>query len=543
MKAPLLPWLGRVAAVFAVQALVLAHGVAPARAQSMQPVNGSGSTWSFNALNAWIGDVRSNGITINFSPVGSTRGRADFRAGTTDFGISEIPYQGSNQDERGQRDEFPDRGFGYMPIVAGGTAFMYNIQVRGQPYRGLRLSGETIARIFTGQITRWSDPAITADNNGVQLPDKRIVPVVRSDGSGTTAQFTTFLDKLYPSIWRPFFGRSGLTSYYPNPNNVFVAQNGSDGVQRYVSSESYGDGSIGYVEYSYALVRNWPVAKVLNEAGYYVLPTQYNVAVALTRAQIETGNQDPRFYLTQKLDRVYNHPDQRAYPLSSYSYMILPTDTERDFNEGKGLALSRFAFYFLCEGQQKAGPLGYSPLPLNLVMAGFDQVRRIPGNEGERLTDPARCNNPTFDGRDPDRNLLAEIAPEIPECDRIGQGPCTGDEGGGGNGAGNGGGENGGAGSGAGPGAGAGDGSGEAAAGAGAAIDPETGLPIGAAAGEAGALGPSGLASSSEESLPVSLGVLAALELLLVLFLPGLVGRQLSRRHHEKPAPPRPTNT
>ncbi|WP_051815703.1 phosphate ABC transporter substrate-binding protein PstS, partial [Glycomyces tenuis] len=466
----------------------------------LPPINGSGSTWSFNALNTWIGDIASNGITVNFNPVGSTRGRADFRSGQTDFGVTEIPYQGG-RDERGESDGIPERGFGYMPIVAGGTAFMYNIQVRGEPYEGLRLSGETIAKIFTGQITKWNDPAITEDNNGVEMPDKDIIPVVRSDGSGTTAQFTTYLDSQYPDIWRPFFGRSGLTSYYPNPGNEFVAQSGSDGIQRYVSA-SYGDGAIGFVEYSYALERDWPVAKVLNDAGYYVHPTQYNVAVALTEAEIETANTDPAVYLTQKLEGVYNHSDQRAYPLSSYSYMILPTDTSEGMNEDKGRALSRFAFYFLCEGQRRAGPLGYSPLPLNLVEAGFEQVHRIPGNEGEELTDPAKCNNPTFDGSDPDRNLLAEIAPEIPECDRQGQGPC-GDESGGGGGSGGddtgtdgtGGGTDG-----TGAGADGADGTDGTTAGAtgedGALIDPETGLPIGSGGEGDGGLGGADLASA-----------------------------------------------
>ncbi len=152
-----------------------------------------------------------------------------------------------------------------MPVVAGGTSFMYHLEIGGKLYTGLRLSGETISKIFTGKITNWDDPAITADNNGFKLPATKIIPVVRSDGSGTTAQFTTWMDNQYPSLWRPFCQCTGLTSYYPIKDGM-VAKDGSVGVAGHISA-SYGNGTIGYVEYSYALNDNYPVAKVLNKAG------------------------------------------------------------------------------------------------------------------------------------------------------------------------------------------------------------------------------------------------------------------------------------
>jgi ABC-type phosphate transport system substrate-binding protein len=206
--------------------------------------------------------------------------------------------------------------------VAGGTSFPYHITVGGKLLRNLRLSGPTLAKIFTNQITNWSDPAITADNNGRKLPSIPIIPVVHSEGSGSTAQFTRYLDTVHPTIWRPF-GGDGLTEYYPR-KGAAIAQNGSDGVMNFIAAAS-GNGSIGYDDYSYALGKNYPVAKILNAGGYYTLPNQYNVAVALAQAQINQDKSDPNKYLLQNLDKVYTYKDKRTYPLSSYSYMIIPT--------------------------------------------------------------------------------------------------------------------------------------------------------------------------------------------------------------------------
>ena len=314
--------------------------------------------------------------------------------------------------------------------MAGGTAFTYQLKVGDKLVRNLRLSGETISKIFTNEITNWNDPAITADNNGRAFPSLPITPVVRSDGSGTTAQFTLWMDKQYPSIWRPFYGKSGLTSYYPRKGRA-IGQAGSDQVMNTIAGFA-GNGTIGYVEYSYPLNKDYPVVKVLNKAGYYVEPTQYNTAVALTKAQI---NQDPNspLYLTQVLDNVYTNPDPRAYPISSYSYMIIPTGpTDVRMTTAKRQTLADFLYYSLCAGQTKAGPYGYSPLPLNLVQAGFEQIAKL------KVADPLvdltdrdvrSCNNPTFDGKNLSKNKLAQIAPQPAECDKNGAGPCGTDTG------------------------------------------------------------------------------------------------------------------
>ncbi len=189
-------------------------------------------------------------------------------------------------------------GYAYMPIVAGGTAFMYHLTIGGKRVTNLRLSGAVITRIFTGAITNWNDPAIQSDNPGLAMPDKAIVPVVRSDGSGSSAQFTLWMSKQHGDAWT-----AGMRSQFPTPANG-KAQSGSSGVAGYVS-QGYGEGAITYVEYSYALEAGFPVAKVLNAADYYVEPTADSVAVALLQAQINNDPSSPD-YLTQILDGVYN---------------------------------------------------------------------------------------------------------------------------------------------------------------------------------------------------------------------------------------------
>ncbi len=411
------------ALVAALAALGATQGASPAYARAAYAtIEGTGSTWSELIVQQWIADVDANGMKVVYTGGGSTKGRKDFSQSSTDFAISEIPYQGT--DETGQADTSNGRGFAYLPIVAGGTAFTYQLKVGNDLVRNLRLSGETIAEIFTGKITNWNDEAITADNNGRKFPDKKIIPVVRSDGSGTTAQFTTWLDKTYPSIWRPYFGSTGLTSYYPRKGDM-IGQAGSDQVMNTISGFA-GDGTIGYVEYSYPVNKNYPVVKVLNKAGYFVEPTQYNVAVALTKAKINQDKSNPNTYLTQILDGVYANADPRAYPISSYSYMVIPTAAnDARMTTAKRQTLADFMYYSLCGGQTKAGPYGYSPLPLNLVQAGFDQIAKLKAADSAvDLTDRdvRSCNNPTFDGKNPSKNVLATVAPQPPACDKRGRG-------------------------------------------------------------------------------------------------------------------------
>ena len=362
-------------------------------------------------------------MQVNYQGTGSSDGRNQFRNGTVDFGVSEIPYGVKDQ---GVYDAPPSRKYAYMPIVAGGTSFMYNLKIAGKKVTNLRLAGPNIAKIFTGQITMWNDPALVADNPGLALPARSIVPVVRSDGSGTTAQLTLWMSKQHSATWSAYCAANGLstpcgqTSNFPvKSGSAFVALAGSLGVSGYVA-QSQSEGAITYVEYSYALNTGFPVVKVLNNAGYYTEPNAQNVAVALMKSAINEDKTSSQ-YLTQILDGVYNNADPRTYPLSSYSYLIVPTAAEGSFNLDKGHTLGAFANYFLCEGQQQTPLLGYSPLPLNLVQAGLAQVKRIPGMENQSV-DISKCNNPTFssDGS----NTLATSAPQPGACDKQGPLQC-----------------------------------------------------------------------------------------------------------------------
>ena len=419
----------RAAGLLALLWLFLGFGAPALAAAPYVPVSGAGSTWSQNALDQWRRNVTQYGMQINYSGTGSSDGRNQFRNGTVDYAVSEIPYGLS---DTGVVDQPPARPYAYMPIVAGGTSFMYNLKIGGKQVTNLRLSQDVLAKIFTGVITRWNDPAIKADNPALALPGRSIVPVVRSDGSGTTAQLTTWLSKRFGSVWDDYCRRAGrptpcgITSVFPVvPGGLFTAQSGSLGVSGYVAQSS-SEGAITYVEYSYALNTGFPVVKVRNAANYYTEPTAENVAVALMRARIDERTNVPT-YLTQILDDVYVNPDRRTYPLSSYSYMIIPTSTQSPFSTDKGRTLGAFGYYFLCQGQQQAKALGYSPLPINLVQAGFTQVRRIPGVNVQSINIRS-CNNPTFSTNG--SNTLANTAPYPPACDQAGATQCTSGTGG-----------------------------------------------------------------------------------------------------------------
>ncbi|MFD4510758.1 phosphate ABC transporter substrate-binding protein PstS [Streptomyces sp. NPDC058457] len=553
------------ATVLSLLCALLAVQPPPAAAASYAKITGSGSTWSSNAVQQWVRNVKANyGMTVNFTANGSSQGREQFKNNTVDFAVSEIPY---GLKEQGVTDTPPSRGYAYMPIVAGGTAFMYNLKINGKMVTNLRLSGDVVTRIFTGKITRWNDPAIAADNPGLNMPARAIVPVVRSDGSGTSAQFTMWMSKEYGSLWADYCSRTGrgsgncgMTSNYPLlSGSTMIAKSGSLGVSGHVRQPS-GEGAITYVEYSYAKNTGFPVAKVLNKDGYYVEPTAASVAVALTKAEINE-NEASVNYLTQILDGVYTNADARTYPLSSYSYMILPTKVESGFTAAKGNSLGTFGRYFLCDGQQQADDLGYSPLPKNLVQAGFDQLRKVPGAPTGSI-DIDNCRNPTFSGG---VNTLIKNAPYPKSCDKKGPTQCTtgtagaagtdtpvkqgatGGSSSGGSGSSAGGSSTGGSSATGGSGTGGtdtnGDGTPDAGASAvggtsGATVDPDTGEVVsgdGTGSGDTNvAANPVALASDNSLGMRGALMALSAVLLVAVVVGPPLTARLLAGRSRRK---------
>jgi len=368
---------------------VLLVSATPAGAAPI-PVLGGGSTFAFIALDQWRADVsRTQGLVVNYQPTGSGNGQIQFKAGVYDFASTDISLLTANR---------PAFGFTYLPIVAGGTALFYNVtDAAGQPINNIRLSSPTIARIWTTtEAMTWDDPMIKADNPGLanRLPNKALIRVGRSEQSGSTAVFYTYISRIAGPAWNNFSARN---TTYENDSGRFVVEfdpgfreaggnswrfeRGSDGVAQAVSSGGgvlNQNGFIGYAETGFAVQKKLPIAFVRNAAGNWVLPTPRNVAVALLEA---TRSADG----TQNLSGVALGTRPEAYPLSSYNYLVVKTDPPaaddpgRDTALGKGETIGRYVKFAVTEGQRKAANLDYSPLPPNLVQQALDEIRKIPG--------------------------------------------------------------------------------------------------------------------------------------------------------------------
>ncbi|HEY0388101.1 MAG TPA: phosphate ABC transporter substrate-binding protein PstS [Gaiellales bacterium] len=378
----------RRAGILAALSAVLVLLPAGSASASGPTITGAGSTWVQIALDQWRADASRQGLSINYQGSGSTAGRQFFIINQVDFAASEIPFLPDEVNQLRQEH----KSYQYLPDVAGGTAVMYNLRdASGHQVNNLRLSPSTVAKIFTGQISNWNDPAIKADNPGLALPNEHLQPVIRSDGSGTSAKLADYLAHEAASIWNPFAAANNLTlpvQFWPNWQGV-VAVRGSDGMANYISNSSVGQGSIGYVEAGYVYEHSMVPAFIRNASGNYAAPSSVNVAVALKHA---TLNRD----LTQNLLGVYNAPEANAYPLASYSYLITQTS---GFSPAKGAVLGKWIIYIACAGQQEAAPLGYSPLSPNLVKAVFQAVRRIPGAPAPPPLTATACPNPTITGK------------------------------------------------------------------------------------------------------------------------------------------------
>jgi phosphate transport system substrate-binding protein len=375
--------------------VVAASPSPPAQASSVT-VLGAGSTWDAIATAQWEADVHVlYGITINYEPVGSSAGRNFYIQNQVDFGDSDIPFQRIPGDDELSQLQGEHKTFQYLPTVAGATGVMYNLHTpSGNKITNLQLDSRALVGIFIGTITQWTDPAITSINPQLrgQLPNARIVPVVRADGSGTSAMFSDYLRQLQPAAWSRFcasyqISPCGQTSFWPLTIPGVIGQKGSDGVANYVVQQY---NSITYVETGYALQRNMPVALVKNQSGHFVFPSSVNDAVALQHARIQPD-------LISDLSGVHVAPEANAYPISGYSYMITPTAVGFGFTPQKGAVLGKFILYNACAGQKKAASLGYAPLTPVLVKGVFAAVRRIPGAP----TPPplSQCANPTITGQ------------------------------------------------------------------------------------------------------------------------------------------------
>jgi ABC-type phosphate transport system substrate-binding protein len=529
---------GRAAAVLAVVAVLglLTFGPAQqAQATSYTAIVGAGSTYAYPALNQWATNLENQGVSISYTPNGSAAGRQAYIANTVDFAGSDIAFltAGDADPFSGVDINHISFAYSYIPDVAGGLSFLYNLQVDGHQIRNMRLSGLTLEEIFTGQITNWDNPAITQEY-GAQLPNIPITVVTRSDGAGESYFLTNwFLDGLGSqghSIWVSYCEHAGggslcatnPTELYPGPPDS-KRLDGAANVAAYIDSP-VNNGAIGYAEYAYAIPNNIPVVSVANAAGYYQQPTAANVAVSLNSAII---NEDPSSvdFLMQNLTPVYTDKDPRTYPLSSYSYLIVPRTSrtvgtttylpQPGFTAGKGATLSKYTGYILCQAQQDAQALGYSPLPKPMVVGGFTQYSYIPGAlpppQGNNYDN---CDNPAYhDGVD---TILAD-APYPNKCQKVGA-PLNCSPSAPGNGA---------TSNGSGNSNGTGKSSGNSAS---STVNPNTGqVTNGTTLANSNVTAqPVGLAGQPAEQW--MLGVLTALELIAVVVVPVALGTWLQRR-------------
>lgn len=524
----------RAAAVLAVVAMLglLTFGPAQrAQATTYTSIVGAGSTYAYPALNQWATNLQSQGVSISYTPNGSAAGRLNYISNTIDFAGSDIAFltAGDADPFSGEDINHISFAYSYIPDVAGGLSFLYNLQVAGKKITNMRLSGETLAKIFTGQITNWDNSAITHDY-GAQLPNIPITVVTRSDGAGESYFLTNWMLDEYPSIWVPYCKAQGggslcashPTELYP-ALSTFKRLDGSADVTAYIDSPA-NNGAIGYAEYAYAIPDQIPVVSVGNAAGYYQQPTAANVAVSLSDAVINEDSDSVNF-LMQNLAPVYTDKDPRTYPLSSYSYLIVPrtsrtigstTYSPLPFSDAKGETLSKYVGYILCQAQQSAQALGYSPLPKPMVQGGFTQYNYIPGHlpppQGNNYNN---CDNPAYhDGVD---TILAD-APYPNKCQKVGS-PLNCSPNAPGNGA-----------TGNGNGSGNGNGNGGSGKSASSTVNPNTGqVTDGTSLANSNVTAqPVGLAGQPAEQW--MLGVLTAVELIAVVVVPVVLGTWLQRR-------------
>ncbi|WP_246257923.1 PstS family phosphate ABC transporter substrate-binding protein [Amycolatopsis anabasis] len=394
----------RFAALLGCLALLLSTA-APAWAAST--AIGGGSSYVALAMNDWKTGAIGKGIPVDYNGnLGSPDGIVRFGANTVTFAGTEAEVSSLEKAGIGGAAT-RQRGFQYIPDVAGAIAVMYNVtDAGGKPVNYLHLDQPTIGRIFSGDITRWSDPAITATNGGKALPDQPIKLIGRGGDSGTTALFYDFVAHAAPEAYRTFMTRSGMANFLPDirPINLqnaelaqiyFSLQANSDNIASTVKTMPW---SIGYDEFAYAKYHQVQAAWVRNAAGQWVQPYAKNIAAALTKADLRPD-------LSQELSGVYTNPDPLTYPISAYSYIMAPCQVSPDRDTCKGgypdpgvtETMSRFLDHIACAGQVNMAAIGYSPLPPNLSQEMMNSIGRLTGQPPKQLT-PANCANPTFHG-------------------------------------------------------------------------------------------------------------------------------------------------
>jgi phosphate transport system substrate-binding protein len=357
------------------------------------PINGGGSGFAALEMDQWRADTARSpyNLTVNYVSQGSSFGRQQFTSGNFDFGASDIIFQPEEianlQSQRCANKALADC-FVYVPVSAGGLAFMYNlVDSAGRRVSNLQLTREAACGIFTGAIKKWNDQAIVATNPGLAGDSNNIIPVIRSDGAGESYVLSEFCIAVAGGVWNAFiqdriqhdpgglstpFRNGQPVSTWPQGWGLATTANGADNVANTVADPVAGQNSITYVAAGYAKVRNFPVASVQNAVPggtVFTQPDEANVTVALSYAK---GRGDGTFILD------FGGPDPRAYFPSTYSYVLAQTT---GWDAGKGATLAQFLCYAVGKGQDIAPTLRYAALSAELVAIAVAAIRKIPGSD------------------------------------------------------------------------------------------------------------------------------------------------------------------
>lgn len=310
-------------------------------------LNGAGATFPYPIYSKWFYEYnKSTGVAINYQSIGSGGGIQQLTNGTVDFGASDAPMT----DDQISKVK---TGVLHFPTVAGAVAVAYNLQGVDK----LKLDGETLAKIFLGDITKWNDHAIAALNDGVSLPDLNITVAHRSDGSGTSNIFTNFLTKV-STKWATNAG-FGTSVKWP----VGVGGKGNEGVAGLISQIP---GTIGYVELAYAIKNKISYASIKNRAGKFVEPSLESTTAAADGA-IRRMPKDFRVMIT-------NATGENSYPICGFTWLLINTSY---VDADKKKALVDFLNWYLDKGEDMAADLYYAKLPESLLEKVKAQIEMV----------------------------------------------------------------------------------------------------------------------------------------------------------------------
>jgi phosphate transport system substrate-binding protein len=320
--------------LFAAAGLALAAASAPALAAD---ISGAGATFPYPIYAKWADAYKKEtNIGLNYQSIGSGGGIKQIQAKTVTFGASDAPLKG---------EDLEKHGLIQFPMVMGALVAVVNLE--GVAPNEMVLDGPALARIYLGEIKTWDDPALKALNPGLKLPSQAILPVRRSDGSGTTFVFTDYLAKVSPD-WKSKVG-SATAVEWP----VGIGAKGNEGVANNVLQSK---GSIGYVEYAYAKQNKMTYAKLINAAGKTVQPQMSAFQAAAAKADWSSA---PGFGVN-----LNNQADAAAWPITSATFILIHKKPQDAASAGEALKFFDWAY---TKGDKMAEDLDYIPMPANVV--------------------------------------------------------------------------------------------------------------------------------------------------------------------------------